>query len=47
MPDYLGNIQVPEIAPSGVFPILSDYPHGRAGHVCWGVDHRCAASAVR
>ena len=30
MPDYIGNIQVPEIAPSGVFPIVSDYPHGRA-----------------
>lgn len=30
MPDYLGNIEVPEIMPSGVFPIVSDYPHGRA-----------------
>ena len=30
MPDYLGNIPVPEIAPSGTFPIVPDYPHGRA-----------------
>jgi hypothetical protein len=30
MPDYIGNIAVPEIAPSGVFPIMPDYPHGRA-----------------
>src|SRR3989304_3045041 len=30
MPDFIGNIQVPEITPSGVFPIVSDYPHGRA-----------------
>jgi hypothetical protein len=30
MPDYLGNIPVPEIAPSGVFPLAPDYPHGRA-----------------
>ena len=30
MPDYTGNIPVPEITPSGVFPIVPDYPHGRA-----------------
>ena len=30
MPDYIGNIAVPEILPSGVFPIAPDYPHGRA-----------------
>ncbi|MBI4889412.1 MAG: hypothetical protein HY821_02230, partial [Acidobacteria bacterium] len=30
MPDYIGNIVVPEIAPSGVFPLVPDYPHGRA-----------------
>lgn len=30
MPDYIGNIAVPEILPSGVFPIVPDYPHGRA-----------------
>src|SRR3989304_1389371 len=30
MPDYIGNIAVPEIVPSGVFPITPDYPHGRA-----------------
>ena len=30
VPDYLGNILVPEIAPSGVFPLVPDYPHGRA-----------------
>jgi hypothetical protein len=26
MPDYIGNIAVPEIAPSGVFPLTPDYP---------------------
>jgi len=30
VPDYTGNIPVPEITPSGVFPIVPDYPHGRA-----------------
>jgi hypothetical protein len=30
VPDYIGNIQVPEIIPSGVFPLVPDYPHGRA-----------------
>ncbi|WP_321471505.1 hypothetical protein [uncultured Paludibaculum sp.] len=30
MPDYIGNIVVPEIVPSGVFPLVPDYPHGRA-----------------
>src|SRR5512140_3560101 len=30
MPDNIGNIPVPEITPSGVFPIVPDYPHGRA-----------------
>jgi hypothetical protein len=30
MPDYIGNIAVPEILPSGTFPIVPDYPHGRA-----------------
>jgi len=30
MPDTIGNIAVPEIAPSGTFPIVPDYPHGRA-----------------
>ncbi len=30
MPDYIGNIAVPEIVPSGVFPLVPDYPHGRA-----------------
>ena len=30
MPDYIGNIAVPEITPSGTFPIVPDYPHGRA-----------------
>jgi len=30
MPDYIGNIQVPEITPSGVFPLVPDYPYGRA-----------------
>ncbi|MBI4907304.1 MAG: hypothetical protein HY820_27010 [Acidobacteria bacterium] len=29
MPDYIGNIAVPEIAPSGVFPLVPDYPHGQ------------------
>ena len=26
MPDYIGNIEVPEIAPTGVFPLTPDYP---------------------
>jgi hypothetical protein len=30
MPDYIGNIVVPEIVPSGTFPLVPDYPHGRA-----------------
>jgi len=30
LPDYIGNVLVPEIAPSGVFPLVPDYPHGRA-----------------
>jgi len=30
MPDYIGNIAVPEITPSGTFPLVPDYPHGRA-----------------
>ncbi len=32
MPDTIGNIIVPEIAASGVFPIVPDYPYGRASH---------------
>ena len=32
MPDYIGNIQVPEITATGTFPILPDYPHGRSNH---------------
>src|SRR3990172_5131517 len=30
MPDSIGNIEVPEITPSGTFPIVPDYPYGRA-----------------
>src|SRR3990170_719369 len=30
MPDFIGNIQVPEITPSGTFPLVPDFPHGRA-----------------
>ena len=32
MPDTLGNITVPEIAVSGTFPIVADYPFGRSSH---------------
>ena len=32
MPDTIGNITVPEIAASGTFPIVSEYPYGRASH---------------
>ena len=32
MPDTIGNITVPEITPSGVFPIVPDYGYGRASH---------------
>jgi hypothetical protein len=28
MPDTIGNITVPEIVPSGVFPITPDYGYG-------------------
>src|SRR5512143_2662095 len=30
MTEYIGNIAIPEIAPSGVFPIVPDFPHGRS-----------------
>ena len=30
MPDYIGNIAVPEIVPSGVFPLVPDFPHGHS-----------------
>ena len=30
MPDSIGNILVPEIVPSGTFPIVPDYPYGCA-----------------
>ena len=30
MPDYIGNIAVPEIVPSGVFPLVPDYGYGLA-----------------
>ena len=32
MPDTIGNITVPEIAASGTFPIVPEYPYGRANH---------------
>ena len=30
MPDTIGDITVPEIAIAGMFPIVPDYPYGRA-----------------
>jgi hypothetical protein len=30
MPDYIGSTQVLEIVASGTFPVVSDYPYGRA-----------------
>ncbi|MCL4783443.1 MAG: hypothetical protein KJZ70_10450 [Bryobacterales bacterium] len=30
MADYIGNVLVPEIAPSGIFPLVPDYPYGIA-----------------
>lgn len=30
MPDLIGNVPVPEIAVSGIFPIVPEYPYGRA-----------------
>jgi len=30
MPEYIGNVEVPEIAPSGTFPLTTDFPHGCA-----------------
>ena len=32
MSDQIGNITVPEIAVSGTFPIVPDYPFGRSQH---------------
>jgi hypothetical protein len=32
VPDTIGNIAVPEIAVSGTFPIIPEYPYGRANH---------------
>ncbi|MBZ5596020.1 MAG: hypothetical protein LAP39_27575 [Acidobacteriia bacterium] len=32
MPDTIGNITVPEIVPSGVFPITPDYGYGHTKH---------------
>ena len=32
VPDTIGNITVPEIAVSGAFPIVPEYPYGRASH---------------
>jgi hypothetical protein len=32
MSDSIGNITVPEIAASGTFPIIPEYPYGRASH---------------
>ncbi len=32
MPDQIGNITVPDIAVSGTFPIVPDYPFGRSNH---------------
>jgi len=29
MPDYIGSIAVPEITPTGTFPIVGDFPFGR------------------
>jgi len=42
LPDYLGNILVPEITPSGAFPLVPDYPHGRA-HAPQVVVHQFAS----
>jgi hypothetical protein len=30
MPDYIGNIAVPEIVASGVLPLVPDFPHGNS-----------------
>lgn len=32
MPDSIGRITVPEVAASGTFPLVSDYPFGRTVH---------------
>ncbi len=32
MADKIGNIDVPEIVASGTFPIIPEYPYGRASH---------------
>lgn len=45
MPDYIGNIPVPDIVASGVFPIVPDYPHGRAQTHEVVVHQFCSANA--
>jgi hypothetical protein len=32
MSDQIGLINIPEIAVSGTFPIVADYPFGRSSH---------------
>jgi hypothetical protein len=32
VPDQIGNITVPDIAASGTFPVVPEYPYGRANH---------------
>ena len=33
MADTIGNVTVPEIAASGTFPIVPEYPYGRASEL--------------
>jgi hypothetical protein len=46
MSDFIGRVPVPEIAVSGVFPIVSDFPHGRA-HAPEVVVHRFGSANAK
>lgn len=46
MPEYLGNIEIPEITPSGVFPIVSDFGWQRI-HAPQVITHRFGSANAK
>src|SRR5579884_1476919 len=46
MSDFIGRVPVPEIAVSGVFPVVSEFPHGRA-HAPQVVVHRFGSANTK
>ncbi len=44
--DQIGRINVPEIVPSGVFPLVPEYPHGRA-HRAEVIVHRFGSANAK